>query len=214
VTGALDNDVLYKGACYGLIDELSSFVDTSPSNVGILGAARYVVRGLIARGHLRNDTAAALVVLEDFVAKASILEPTEAERDLAAAIELAAQRDGLPLDAGESQLCGIAIARTMQRILTGDKRAIAALDRLLETVSELGALVHKLCCLEQAVLAICATVDVGTLRSRICSEPEIDKALAICFSCFSPTSAIPDHIGGLESYIRSLRGDAGRMLAP
>jgi hypothetical protein len=214
VTGALDNDVLYKGVCYRLIDELSSFVDASPSNVGILGAARYVVRGLIARGHLRNDTAAALVVLEDFVVKASILEPTKAERDLAAAIELAAQRDGLPLDAGESQLCAIAIARTMQRILTGDKRAIAALDRLLETFSELGALAHKLCCLEQAVLAISATVDVGTLRSRICSEPEIDKALAICFSCFSPTSATPDHIGGLESYIRSLRGDAGRMLAP
>lgn len=102
----------------------------------------------------------------------------------------------------------------MHRILTGDKRAIAALDRLLETVSELGALAYKVCCLEQAVLAISATVGVGTLRSRICSEPDIDKTLAICFSCFSPTIATPDHVSGLESYIRSLRGDASRMLAP
>lgn len=213
MTGALDNDVLYKGACYDLLVEFATFVDPLSMAVGVLGAAPYVVRALLIRADLQADNSTVLERFERFLRTVGILDPTEPEQALAAAIELAAQRQGLPLHSGESQLCAIAVTRGFTRVLTGDKHAIVAMEDLLNTRAELEALAGRVHCLEQAILAVSQSIGTPAVRTHVCSEPSVDTALSMCFSCASGASWTDASLDGLQSYIRSLRANAARVLA-
>ncbi|MGD0579737.1 MAG: hypothetical protein ABSC08_12495, partial [Bryobacteraceae bacterium] len=140
------------------------------------------------------------------------VEPTEDEQRMAAEFELAAQRAGLGFDAGESQLCTILICRSTPLLLTGDKKAIHAIEQLLDSESRLVALCGRVRCLEQLVLDIfSASPNPDTLRTAICSEAEVDKTLAICFSCHCDGSGL-DYAEGLKSYLADLQRRAPRVL--
>jgi hypothetical protein len=214
MTGAMDNDVLYKGACYGLLGDLSTYVDPLPANVFILGVAPYVVRKLIGRGPLQSDRTAAMQGFDKFVATVQLLEPTDREQTLAGSLELTAQRLGLLLHGGESQLCAVAIHRGLSMLLTGDKQAIAAIERLLDADAQLLKIAGRVHCLEQAILAILERDGVAALRTRVCAEPKIDTALTMCFSCFSADPDTNEFSVGLTSYINNMRAGGGRALAP
>lgn len=213
MTGAVDNDVLFKAACYGLLRELGGYVDASLSRVGVLGAAPFVVRRLVARATLLGDREAVLAHLNQFLSAVVALEPDPAEQELAADLELVAQLRGLPLHAGESQLCAMAVRRGLTSIVTGDKGAITALERLLDDAATLTPLCGRVHCLEQAVLSMCGRLGDHTVRSAVCSEPHVDIALSMCFSCFSTDPDPTQFAAGLRSYIDSLRAGAARILA-
>lgn len=213
MTGALDNDVLFKAACYGILNELAAYVDPAPHNVGVLGVAPYVVRRLISRAPLRSDKARLLDALDRFLKSIGVLEPDENERQLAATVELAAQLQGLPLHVGESQLCAIAILRGLSRIVTGDKRAIMAIERLLDTEDQLHQLCGNVHCVEQAIMGVLESIGGPALRSRICAEPGVDTALSMCFNCYSTERPSDEYVAGLTSYISAVRTDARRVLA-
>jgi hypothetical protein len=51
----VDNDILMKGACYGLLDELLTQTVSSTDLLGILGATRFVVAKKIRKRGLRRD---------------------------------------------------------------------------------------------------------------------------------------------------------------
>ncbi len=151
----------------------------------------------------------------DLIARSTVLEPTRDELDFAAAIETAAQRRGLELDAGESQLAAIVVHREVGLLETGDKRAIRSFDVLLDEIPDLDPLSGRLRCLEQIIARCLQTVDPDVLARAVCGEPDVDKALSICFRCFSP----PPHTAaldadGLNSYITALRTSAPRILEP
>ncbi len=57
------------------------------------------------------------------------MEPTDREVAFATNLELTAQRAGLQLDVGESQLVAIVIERAIATFDTGDKRAIVSLEK-------------------------------------------------------------------------------------
>ena len=206
----VDNDVLLKAVCYGLLHELISSNGTS---CGVLGAAQFVLAKRIRRLALRGDVVAAQSRLDGFISQALVVEPTDEEQDLAADLEGAAQRAGVSLDSGESQLCAILVSRMVPWLLTGDKRAICAIEVLLELEPRISSASGKVRCLEQLVLAAISRGDINMLRSAICSEPAIDKTLTICFSCRSSSVARESILEGLESYISSLRCDGPRVLA-
>ena len=210
----VDNDILLKGACYGLLDYLISPVCGGTEVAGVLGSARFVVRDKIQNNPLRRDRAMALAAFSDFLNRTTDLEPTETEQSMAADLEIAAQRAGLNLDAGESQLCAILVNRLLPWLLTGDKRAIIAMDRLVDLDSRLDHLNGKVRCLEQLVLYALNDGNRSVFRTAVCSEPEIDKALSICFSCQSEPSAAASTEEGLRSYIRALRTETSRVLSP
>ncbi len=214
MTAVIDNDILTKGSCYGLLDELLSPVATASNPFGVLGAARFVVSKKISKKTLRKGIEAAIRNLYDFLSRAVVLEPTQDEQTMAAEFELAAQRAGVGLDAGESQLCAILISRLVPLLLTGDKRAVQAIEQLLDSESRLSALCGKTKCLEQLVLdLLAARIDSDMLRGAICEEIEIDKTLTICFSCKSHDGASRNHAEALQSYITDLRKRAPRVLA-
>lgn len=210
----IDNDILFKGACYGLLTDLVSTVCPDDEVVGILGSAQFVVPKRIERGSLRRNPPLALEVFSLFLHRARALEPSEDEQRMAADLELTAQRLGISLDNGESQLCAILSLRLLPLLLTGDKRAIAAIERLLDVHPKLMHICGRVKCVEQLFALLLSRDGSGAARSAVCAEPEIDRALTICFGCHSNPVIEANYMEGLQSYINDLRVLAARVLAP
>lgn len=210
----VDNDILFKVACFCLFDELIlANCNPDEGSVGILGAARYVVPKKIQKNVRAAIATAAKKAFQTFIDRAVIIEPTEDEQVMAADFELAAQRAAVALDSGESQLCAVLIARTLPLLLTGDKRAICALEHLLATDARLSALSGKVRCLEQLVLRPLSAENYWRFRVAVCQDPGVDKTLAICFSCTLEEATLEGITEGLKSYINDLRTKANRILA-
>lgn len=209
----IDNDVLIKTSCYKLITEVGNSLATS-GDVGVLGAARYVVGRRLERSDRIVDRPSALLAFSAFLSTAQQLEPSDDELDLATAIEEAAALGALSLDAGESQLCAIAIKRGVPLVLSGDKRAISAAEILAPTIAGLWALAGRLVCLEQALLALVECLGHAAVRAAVCAEPAVDKAITICCGCASEAARADDLAAGFASYISSLRATAATLLHP
>jgi len=210
----VDNDILFKAASFGLFDELVLTNCQSDGSVGILGAARYLVPKKIHRNIDAQMVDAASAAFQTFLAVAKIVEPTHDEQVMAADFELAAQRAAVALDSGESQLCAVLIARALPLLLTGDKRAIVALEQLIEIDNRLSALEGKVRCLEQLILLALSASNYAQFRAAVCRQPGVDKALAICFSCTLEQAALEGITEGLKSHINNLRSHANRILSP
>lgn len=208
----VDNDVLIKCSCYRLLAHVQS--PKGEGSVGVLGAARFVVGKYLARRGNIVDRAAAQKAFGQYLESATELEPTESELATATAIEEEAQRLGLDLDGGESQLCAMALHRGMALLLTGDKRAIIALERICSVSGILGALGGRIACMEQAISGVTDRIGPIVARDAICAEPHVDKAISICFECSQSTARQNFHPVGLASYIEDLRGKAPKMLYP
>src|ERR1051326_5836712 len=128
---SVDNDVILKGACYGLLDQLFSSLSTDTRRMLVLGAARFVIAKRLQKKGFCSRIEEALHNLNGFMTAVSVIEPSEAEQTMAANLELLAQRRAVALDAGESQLCAVFISRGASSIVTGDKRAMEAIEQLL-----------------------------------------------------------------------------------
>lgn len=206
----LDNDVLIKCAAYRLLKEVVASPEDDWS-VGSLGAARFVVPNRLARHPEIVDGAAAVEHWQSVLEHLELLEPNDVEEQLASDLEEAALRYGLDLDSGESQLCAMVIERMIPLLITGDKRAIVAIERLLNVVDWLLDLGGRVGCLEQLADWLCGRLGADSVRGRICTEPGADRALSVCFSC----AGYPDYAvdpEGLRSYIDALRLQAPRTL--
>jgi hypothetical protein len=214
MNAVIDNDVLLKGACYGLLREFAAAIPSSSNCVGVLGAARFVVPKKIQKIAPRKGIQVVMAALSDFLSEVVTLEPSVFEQTMAAELEVAAQKLGVNLDSGESQLCAIVALRQLPMLLTGDKRAIEAIEKLLDVNDGLLPICGKVKCLEQLIACVLAMRDGDALRQAICDEPEIDKALSICFSCRMDTTQLETIGEGLASYINAVRARAGRALAP
>lgn len=209
----VDNDVLIKCSCYALIEEVKP-PSGKASAVGILGAARFVVRKYLERSERIRNRELARVQFDQYLSDVEELEPTPAELKLASEMEERALLDGLDLDGGESQLCAVAISRGVPLILTGDKRAIKAIESVRQGMQDIDALRGRMVCLEQAIAGIAQRIGANVARDSICAEPDIDKTLSICFQC-TRSSAPPEfRPEGLASYVSHLRSEAPTMLYP
>jgi hypothetical protein len=206
-----DNDILLKGACYGLLPTLTATVP-GDGPVGILGTSKFVVPKQIIRARLHGDPAVASAHFAVFLAANEVIEPSAAEQQLAALLEAAAQEIALNLDTGESQLVAVLVSRCLPWLLTGDKRAIVSIEALLGRETRLIAVAGKIRCLEQLVLDALKTMG-SAMRDAICAEPFVDKTLSICFGCSSPDPDPAEALEGLTSYIADLRRNALRALA-
>jgi hypothetical protein len=207
---AIDNDIVLKASSYGLA---LNFWPADGPDIAVLAAARFVVPTYIDRGRGR-DKARAKIQLATLLARASFLEPTELEIQMALSFESAAQTGRLALDTGESLLCAMVITRSMDSLETGDKRAIESLEKLLEHADDLVALCGRVRSLEQVVRAsISYDPTFRVISAAICAEPDIDKALSICFSCWVSGATRNSAVAALDSYVNDLRTRAARILS-
>ena len=205
----VDTDVIIKCACYGLLSDVNALL-ASGGQVGVLGATRYVATSRIAKSPA-SDPGRAQSSLKAFLATAVALEPTPTELATAVRIEDEAARNGLELDAGESQLLSILLQRALRLLVTGDKRAISAIETLARADKTLQHAAGRLACLEQVILHVAQAMAPGACRAQVCAEPRIDKALTSAFSCHSTVVAGAD-FDGLNSYIDDLRRSAPTVL--
>jgi hypothetical protein len=207
----VDNDVIIKCACYSLLDELQHPARRAGA-IGVLGAARFVVRGYLERRGRIVDRQAAMDRFNIFLPSVIQLEPTSDELALASLIEEAAVLAGVDLDGGESQLCAIAVYRASPVLLTGDKRAVSGAEVVLGDVAILSSLRGRLVCLEQAIAGIVERLGLAATRSVICAEPSVDRSLSICFECRNPNPRLESARDGLSSYVNHLRREAPTLL--
>jgi len=210
-TAAIDNDVILKGILYGLLSDLIGMIPASAADVGVLGAARYVVSARLKK--TSRDVEKLLQSLERFLSNVMILEPTDDESKLAAELELSAQKINVNLDAGESILCAVVVRRSLDRLVTGDKRAAVAIARLLSSYPGIAAIAGKVVCLEQLFLRLISKADPASVRAAVCENSQVDRALSLCFSCSSPEVGTDSWLAGLKSYIADLRAAADPVLA-
>jgi hypothetical protein len=208
-TPAIDNDLLFKGACYFLLPEIVATFEVDVGACGVLGAAKFVcARALEARG-LR----AALSTFQAHIVNFAQLEPTETEALVAAEIELEAQQRGLELDVGESLLFSIVEVRKLSILATGDKRAIAAIEQIVASRCSSEWWKCRILCLEQIIIHVLANHEPARIRDRICAASFADRAVSICFGCASGSGDANVWASGLASYIADLRLSAPTVLA-
>jgi len=211
---AADNDILYKASWYGLVRELLSAIPSEPKETLVLGHARFVVGKRLERQGKKGlaNAAKALAHLNDVLQELTQAEPSAEEQSFAARLENIAQDAGVALDPGESLLCAIVVHRGLDRLATGDKRAICALEVISRRVEEVRQIPGRVVCLEQMFLRLLGRQSPEAIRAAVCGEPHVDRALTACFACSSPTVGPEDWLAGLTSYIQALRAEAPTLL--
>ena len=209
---AIDNDVIFKGVCYGLLGPLIAAMP--PAAPGLLGTARFVLPKLLAKRPPRR-LQAAQAELAYALQSLEALEPSREEVELAAQLEFEAQRQSLPVHAGECLLVAIIIARDLRWLLTGDRGAIEGLARMEFPPSvDVTKLHGRISCFEQAICRLMAVHEAASIRASICAEREVDTNMRACFSCASPEVGEASWREGLASHIRLIRSHAGNLLMP
>lgn len=210
---AIDNDVLFKSVCYGFFTPLVAAM-SSNARAGVLGTARFVLPKLLRKRppHRFNQ---ARLELDQALKTLEVFEPTEAESELAAQLEFEAQRQRLPVHAGESLLIAIVLVRDLRWLLTGDRAAIEGLGRLmLPPGLDPARLSGRIACFEQAIRRLLDALGANAVKTAICAEREVDANLRACFSCASPEVGEASWREGLDSHIKCLRANAGAILMP
>lgn len=203
----VDNDVLLKTCLYRLDAELTGSLYQAGIVAAALPVARYVVRSRLQR-HRATSATNACAALERILARMAAAEPSPDELALAATFESDAQRQNLELDGGESQLLAMVLARGLRLLLTGDKRAIRAIEQLVGDRTPAGFVG----CFEQLMLTLVRLVGVAYLRGQVCNEQAVDRTMSACFACHSSTADPDSVIEGLHSFTEALRTSAGRVL--
>ena len=205
----IDNDIVLKVSAYQIVDETVACTTVDNTLPSILGVARFVLRSKVRRSKVLRDRLKAQYLLETLLSKIQIIEPRPEEIELAAKFEQKATELSLALDTGESQLLAIVMLRGALALITGDKRAIHAIENICGNSGTTGFIV----CFEQLVISLLDSLEFSELRTRICSEPDVDRALSICFSCKGDSADAAGVLSGLTSYVNDLRVSAATVLA-
>lgn len=214
IEAAIDNDVLIKAAAFDLLGDIVACATPTQQQAAVLGTAPYVCARAIQRKPIAGNKSVVQTRLTTFLASVEKIEPTDAETALAAEFEEAALGLSVPLDGGESLLAAVAIIRDLKVILTGDKRAIAALAQVLLASPHAATLAGRLMCFEQAMFLLAQASSCTGIRGSICAEAKMDTAIAICFSCAMPNPATIACEACLQSYIAHARANSGNLLMP
>jgi hypothetical protein len=203
----IDNDVAIKVCAYRCHNEaiaLTTFADGPPA---ILAVATYSIRSRLERRHSLQDPAGALAAFDELVSQLSIIDPSESEVALAAEFEEHAKRLGFDLDVGESLLLAILLERNCCCLVTGDKRAIAAMAAF-----EAAHIGQRVMCLEMLMACLVGRYPFDEIRTRICSEPNADRTMTICFGCRTQEVTLENVLDGLFSYYSSIVETAENVL--
>jgi hypothetical protein len=207
----LDNDIILKVCCFDFVAEVIECLQKG-REVWVLGTARFVLNSRIKRSISIRNKDSAIKSLANLIAQTRTVEPDDSEVAFAAEFESRATANNLILDGGESLLLAVLLGRSAELMLTGDKRAISAIEAITPAITNQATPTGKLGSLEQLFLHLLSKIDVLQMHQKICREPSADLSLTNCFSCNSGQVSLDDAILGLMSYIRALRLQAPTVL--
>ncbi|SKA31726.1 hypothetical protein [Consotaella salsifontis] len=205
----IDNDVALKAACYTLVEETVEVLTIDDVAPAMLGVGRFVIAKRIERAKYIMDRNRASAAFSRLLARVLMIEPDDTELSIAADLEAEANRRGLELDGGESQLLAVLANRSCSFLVTGDKRAIVAMSRVAAKEAD-----SRIMCFEQLVACIVSAAGHDNVRVRVCGEPLADRAVTSCFGCSLSEAPDPQYVlDGLASYSRHLNGEAPGVLS-
>jgi len=188
----LDSDIFIKLGVCGLLQEAVTCLGAEWSDCRKLPALPHMLKGKKPRMKYGDGTCSKLVELAETVTTITDL-PGEAELQTFSGVT--------NIDAGEAQLFALAM-QLDARLATADKRAMRALRALPQVHPFLAG---KLINLETIYLALCATIELQALKSRVEPIFEHDQMTKACFSS-------ADVRAGLRSYANELEKEAGSSL--
>ncbi|ANB74923.1 hypothetical protein AYM40_20960 [Paraburkholderia phytofirmans OLGA172] len=200
----IDNDALLKLARYDLLAPTLEVLGVQPHAVEVLVAAPYVLLPGKERLKRCKDEDSARRI-EAFLGGVGRIDAQTADADLLDTLT------GQPnIDAGEALLLASAATHVDTLIVTGDKRALAALctDDSLAIVRD--ALDGRVVTLE-ILFAMLSSNGLKAVQDKVRLKPDVDKALTYAFGVSAP--ADPQSVfEALRSYIGSLREATGQLL--
>ncbi len=205
----VDNDVALKLCAYASAEDLIELASFKNRTLAMLPVARHTVDRRVQRARGIKDPGSLQSQWDIFSAKIDWIEPTTEEISFAAELEEQAITLSVELDGGESQLFAILVFRLSPWMLTGDKRAIVALETIGRAFPS-----ERVACLEQVVFTLLRKLGTTALRTKICAEPNVDRALSIAFACHSKPRPVSDASieAGLISYVDYIRKSAPLIL--
>ena len=203
----VDNDIVEKLCRWNSVDGLSECLETEACSIGYLGSLRFVVGKKLNRIGL----SAASEQFDQFLQAVKEIDLSESELELAASILEFSDHSGLKFDVGESILFSVGILRHLQSVATGDKRAICCCKAIAEEFPVVEQLKGHLVSLEQILGTLIKIHGQNEIRSRVCSDPSVDKAAKICFACRATTFSEGDAIKALSSYQFDLAQKSGEF---
>ena len=209
----LDNDLILKTCCFQIHGEAIAIFSREGRQLGVLGAARFVLakrlQKLSAPQPAKDAASSALTIVWGATVP---IEPTDDEVQLAASFETTAQELGASLDSGESLLLAILIKRPAELLLTGDKRAIAAIEGISARLALAAQTSGRVACFEQLLIAVATRHGHQLLRGRVCAMAAADRTASICCACSSAAVDDKSIEEGLASYAGSVRASAPTVL--
>lgn len=209
----IDNDVIVKLVRWGLATDLLHHCCATgcTQTISVLATARWVCRTTLERAVSRsNEDPSILSEFDEALLLLDVVEPDPAQLEIAASLEDQAIQAGLPLDPGESILAAISTSSSGV-LLTGDKRAIEALELLLDSIPVLDSLRGRVAGLEHAMMSLLVHLGDKAVGSGVGRAPAADTAMRLVFLASTGTPRTPL---GLQSYIDSLVSRAPRLLTP
>ena len=202
----IDNDALLKLASYDLFDTALGIFGIRPADAHVLATAKYVL--LPAKDRLRRcKTEQCASRLESFLSRAIKLGADDA---VTATLDALVERPGV--DAGEAIMLAAAASKPDSFVITGDKRALEALQvgQGLDDVRE--ALAGRVLSLE-LLFSFMIVSDFAQVQARVRGKPGVDKALTNAFGVSTPAS-LESVSDALDSYVAHLRRQTGTLLHP
>lgn len=201
----IDNDVVFKLSAYRQHDYLSEDAAWAPGF--ILPVAKFVLRDLARKSRRVSNRDAVSHAIDAALESLGVVHPSEEAISLAAALEEEANAKAFELDTGESQLLALILLKEASLMLTGDKRAVKAIEHLSQEGSR-----GRIASLEHVLVELLECQEFSELKNSVCAEAKIDSAVTSCFACYSPTATAGNVKEGLDSYIRALNALAPSVL--
>ncbi len=200
----IDNDALLKLGRYGLIDESVALFGCISIDVRVLATAKYSLLPAKNRLRLCKDEESA-ARLEAFFRTSNPLDAGSADPDLLDALN-AIQN----IDAGESLLLAVGATNRSTLVITGDKRALAALCSHESVAQAASALAGRVVSME-VLFSHLVEHQFAHIQERVRAKPDVDKALSIAFGVTAP-AALESVQEALASYTSHLRAVTGVLL--
>ncbi len=172
----IDNDVILKACCYASTAEILDCL-APIGQASVLGTLQFVLPRRISRSSSIANKEAAAAALHAFLAQVPALEPEDDEIALASTLEAEAVKRQIALDSGESQLLAILVIRALPLLVTGDKRAIAAIEVIAAMIADRSTIDGKIACLEQLIHHCLRKYDPQSVKSRVCAERHICRCI-------------------------------------
>jgi hypothetical protein len=193
-----DNDILFKLAHCDLFDEFLAYIQLPVKSIAILHTCIFKMRKTL-RSHPE-----VLARLERFCQLVTIIADDEVNIDVLEAI----METGA--DSGEAILAAKVAMTPGAYLVTGDKRAVRALNTMADGPIK-SALAGRVLCFEELVIGLVHNSDFSELSTKLIAGSACDGVLR---NAFGPGRTEEHALACLYSYADELRTACPTLLTP